>query len=121
MGCTKSQTTEHLLITIPAMKTLSETAEQYIKDHPRCRIMEIAAHMSLSAKRAGTLVSQLEADGKAYRTRIPGSKACFLTHGVRPASAHLEPLSSGMPKQVIVGEWEPPAIAPQSWLSALGL
>lgn len=103
------------------MNTLIGSAEQYVKDHPRCRISEMAEHLSISRHHARTLASQLEVSGAIHKVRVPGSKASFLSHGKKPPQASLEPLSSGMPKQVIVGEWEPPAIAPQSWLSALGL
>lgn len=99
------------------MNTLIGSAEQYVKDHPQCLVVDISIAMSLSLKRAQRLVSELVLKGYIHKTRVPGSISVFLTHGPGPG----EPFGTGMPKQVIVGEWEPPAIAPQSWLSALGL
>ena len=103
------------------MNTLIGSAEQYVKDNPRCKVADLAEALSISRHRARTLASEMELTGRIYKTRIPGSRRSYLTHGIKPKEASKEAYCSGMPKQVIVGEWEPPAIAPQSWLSALGL
>lgn len=103
------------------MKTLIETAEQYIKDHPRCRIAEMAENLSISRHHARTLASQLEVSGAVHKVRVPGSKASFLSHGKKPPQASIEPYSSGMPKQVIVGEWTPMDIKPQGIFGPLGM
>lgn len=99
------------------MNTLIATAEQYVKDNPRCLTVDMAIAMSISLKRAQRLVSELALKGYIHKTRVPGSISIFLTHGPGPG----EPLGSGMPKQVIVGEWTPMDIKPQGIFGPLGM
>lgn len=99
------------------MNTLIGTAEQYVKDHPQCLVVDMAIAMSISLKRAQRLVSELVLKGYIHKTRVPGSISVFLTHGPGPG----EPFGTGMPKQVIVGEWTPMDIKPQGIFGPLGI
>lgn len=103
------------------MNTLIQTAEQYVKDHPRCKVEELAEALSISEHRARTLASEMELTGRIYKTRIPGSRRSYLTHGIKPKQASKEPYCNGMPKQVIVGEWTPMDIKPQGIFGPLGM
>lgn len=101
------------------MKNLIETAEQYIKDNPRCTVAGLAESLSISRHRARTLASQLEVGGRIHKTHVPGSTLSYLTHGPKPKGALVIAHPTDMPKQVVVSHWPKPTIAPQSWLSAL--
>lgn len=103
------------------MNTLIGTAEQYVKDNPRCKIADLAEYLSISRHRARTLASDLERSKRIYKTRVPGSRVPYLTHGFKPKEASKEPYCNGMPKQVIVGEWDKIEIKPQGIFAALGL
>lgn len=106
---------------VPTLLPNVQQVELFITNHPGLTTREISEALNLPREAVATNTSRLRAEGRVRREydeetgRIrwhPG-----VEDGIEPASEK----EFGQPKQYTVSTWEPVRIAPQSWVSSLGL
>lgn len=96
--------------------------EAYVIAHPGCTGKDICAALGLSKHAVNVSLGRLRAAGKTRRLpQNTAHRAQRWEAGAEMAPVYYEPMGEGAPKQRTVFQWAPPAIAPQHWLSSLGL
>lgn len=96
-----------------------QMVETHIEQHPRCTAREIVDALGLHMRGVQTIIERLRNNGRVKRSPSEATRPARweigLDHGITPKNPR-----DGAMLQRTVSEWEPPKVAPQSWLSALG-
>jgi predicted transcriptional regulator of viral defense system len=110
-------------MTFPAAaEPLTPQIEAYVLAHPACTAKDICAALGVCKNAVNVSLGRLRVAGKIKR--LPRGASHPLQRweaGPEAQAVDYEPLAEGAPKQVTVQQWAAPVVAPQHWLSALGL
>ena len=92
----------------------------YLECHHGASISEIMNHIKSTRSSTKMIVRRLEAAGRVHRVSKTGASRLKFSAGPKTKKEPADS-QSGMPKQVIVGEWTPMDIKPQGIFGPLGI